>query len=384
MHSIKITGLLLVSIASITVQAGKTVCKLRFSSSIEAPAPTALAFSNNDECLAVANISSNSVSIYGFDKDDCHIHSEPRSTLTFGAMHPLSVAFSPVGNCLAVYAAGVINGLPGAEPSSLSFFSFDESTCTAVTNPHFSLPLPYQFVTPNQPQAIAFSPDGKYFAFANLVGMSVDVFTFDPDTCSITPTPYQTLPVLFPLAIAFSHDSRFLAATAYLGEPGSSGSFVSLFKYDSETSKFMASELPISSGGSVPLGVAFSPSDCCLAVTNYLTAENNLSLFKVHKKSGTLEFIEATSSGGTFPVGVDYSPNGNCLAVGNESGTIGLLSVHKKSCEPCKLCTFPSGPSRCPNTAAYVQYSHSGCCLAVANLFSNNVSVFAAKSKRKK
>lgn len=383
---IKITALLLV-FASV-MQAGKGGCRLKFASSVPAPGPISLAFSNHDGCLATANLGNNTVSIFGFDKYNCQISSQPVSTIPFGAMMPLSLAFAPSGNCLAVFSGGPSNGI--LPPSALSFFSFDESTCTAIPNPLQHVPIFEPLTTLNQPQAIAFSPNGRFFAYANIILSIVEIYAFDSLKCSVVLPWLQHLDFPVPFGVTFSHDSSLLAVVGGggLGGPGAVG----LFQYDAKTDKYVALQTPVPTQGTTPIALAFSPTDFCLAVTNFLNAENNVSFFQVNKQAATLQFLEIIPSGGTFPIGIDYSPNGNCLAVGNTSGTIGLFSfpTQNKCCQPyetclpCGLCTVIAGPSDCPNTVANLEYSHSGCCLGVANFFTNNVSIFSTQKKKKR
>lgn len=349
-------------------------CSLTFTSSAPIPSTTALTFSRNDSCVVTANVN-NTISVIPFNSCNCTIGTAPVTTVTFPNMTPLDVAFSPSGSCLAVYTAGSV----GFPPSALTLFSFDQSTCTLNPVPTQVVPLPSPLSTLNQPQALAFSPDGKFLAFADLLGSVVYIFAFSQATCTVDPVPVQVLPInQFPLAVTFSHDGKTIAVTGGgLGAPG----FVTLFHL--HCGQFVQTQPNIFTQGVTPLGVAFSPKDCCLAVSNFLSTGNNISLFKVCRGTA-LEFLQIVPSGGNFPIGIEYSPDGNCLAVTNANGTIGLFTIKKKCCVPCIFKSVPAGPSGSTNTAADLQYSHNGCCLAVANYLSDNVSVFKARCCKKR
>ncbi len=346
-------------------------CSLIFSSSVQVDSTTALAFSPNDACVVTANVN-NTLSVLPFNRCTCSIGA-PTTTVSFGSQTPLSVAFSPSGNCLAVYTAGSV----GFPPSALYLYSFDQTTCTLTTTPTQIIPLASPLSTVNQPQALAFSPDGSFLAFADLLGNVVDIFAFSQSTCSVNPVPLQVIPInQFPLAITFSHDGTRLAVTGGgLGVPG----FVAV--YTLIAGQYIQTQPNMYTRGVTPLGVAFSPHDCCLAVSNFLSTGNNVSFFKVCK--GTLEFQLIAPSGGNFPIGIEYSPDGRCLAVTNANGSIGLFTMKKKRCVPCLFKSVPAGPSGTTNTAADLQYSHNGRCLAVANYLSDNVSVFKTSCCKK-
>lgn len=315
-------------------------CQLTSATSISAGgiAPNSIAFSPTHNCVAAANLTSNTVSLFTINPANCTLTAVAGSP--FAATNPVATAFSPNGNCFVVansvsvptgtvtiypvnsscqLGSAIIQNTGGLFPSAVGFSP--SGNCFAVTNhgsnnistysvnPNCTVNFVNTFATGAGPSSLAFSPTGNCVAVANSTDNTISMFSINPVSCSLTPVP---------------------------------GS-------------------PFSSGGTDPIFVAFSPSGSCLAVANQ--SSNSVSMFTVNSN------CSLTAAGSPFttlintPKFLAFSPSESCLAVANDTsnGSITIASVNSN----CTL-SFNQNIAAGPNTNS-VAFSPSGTCVAATN-----------------
>jgi DNA-binding beta-propeller fold protein YncE len=123
----------------------------------------------------------------------------------------------------------------------------------------------------------------------------------------------------------------------------------------------------LSSGGSWPLGIAYSPDGDCIAVAN--TTSNNISVYSV-KNDYKITFLKSypVINQPYFPV---FSPNGQCLAVSNGSAYsngVSMFSVKDCNLTPIDITVNGLLPIN-------IAYSPNGKCLAAINYANNSNSI---------
>ena len=319
--------------------------------------PQEIAFSPDSRWLAVANLSSNTVSIFSVDPITCQLTFV--SSAPTGGLQPRGIAYSPDGACLAV--SNFIS-------SDISIFTVNQTT-GAITL--LGAPVPTGGL---QPLGVAYSPNGACFAVANefdtipFTGTgSISIFTVDPITCAITllGAPVTTN-ILNPITLDYSPDGTCLAVANFdiSGGPGT----VSIFSVDPLTCNITAVGSPVMTGDFYPITVVYSPQGTCLAVSNsnlFNLLLGSISIFSVDSATCSITQIGSpVATGGDTPIGLSFSPDGLCLAaINNRSDNFILFSVNPTTCE-----INPLGPPIATGSfPIFVDYSPDNKCLAIAN-----------------
>jgi uncharacterized repeat protein (TIGR01451 family) len=234
------------------------------------------------------------------------------------------------------------------------------------------------------PESIAFSPDGGLVATANYNTSSVSLFGVAGGTLNpLAGSPFSTHGPdgsgSFPAGVAFSPNGRLLATANLLSND------VSLFDVAGGT-LHQVSGSPFSTNGSAaggdrPESVAFSPDGTLLATAN--VRSNDVSLFDVaggtlHQVSGSPFSTNGSAAGGSGPFSVAFSPDGGLLATANvSSNDVSLFDVAGRTLHQVPGSPFPTnGPDGGASTPASVAFSPDGGLLATADYGSSTVSLF--------
>ena len=271
---------------------------------------------------------------------------------------PVSVVYSPNGQCVTV--ANLFTN-----PGTLNIFRVNcDCSLTAVGSPVATGGV--------APASVAYSPNGQCLAVANLVSNNVSIFRVNCD-CSLTPvgSPIPTGGTL-PIALAYSPNSQCLAVA------NSGSNNVSIFRVNSDCSLIVPPIIvPV---GTRPSAVAYSPNGQCLAVANAPISPPNtpgsVSIFRVNADCSVTPV--GSFAVGFNPASLASSPNWQCLAVANRGVAPNLgttVSIFRVDAN-CSLTSvglpIPTGGIE----PASVAYSPNGSCLAVANVQTDNVSIF--------
>jgi 6-phosphogluconolactonase len=219
------------------------------------------------------------------------------------------VAFSPDGRLLATPITGV--GVFSVDPTT--------GTLSAVPGSPFG----------TEAGAVAFSPSGDLLATITATD-SVSVFSVDPTTGALTPvagSPFSTGPRSGAESVAFSPDGRLLA-TANLN-----AGTVSVFSVNPSIgtlspvmgSPFRDPRAGLRAGSGV-VSVSFSPDGRLLAAGNTTEVYPNprpahsVSVFSVNPSTGALSPVAGSPFSTPSGVwGVAFSPAGGLLATANTS-----------------------------------------------------------------
>jgi uncharacterized repeat protein (TIGR01451 family) len=337
--------------------------------------PFSVAIDPGGDFLATANNVTDNVSIFGIAADGTltPVAGSPFSTHgpSGGGGLPYSVAFSPGGGLLAT---------ANSDEGDVSVFQVaaDGRLSPAGGSP-FSTTRPHG--SNAGPNAVAFSPDGTLLATANPNDDSVSVFEVEADGRLGPPLgPFSTdngptAPGGFPFSVAFSPDGRLLA-TANLFTDN-----VSVFEVAPDGTLHQVSGSPFattrSGGGSGPQSVAFSPTGGLLATAN----QSDVSLFDV-ASDGALSQVAHSPFSVAGPSSVAFSPGGGLLATANFGGaansTVSVYEVtNNATLVPVPGSPFdtssPAGDGEGPVAAVF---GRGGRLLATANYSANSVSVF--------
>jgi 6-phosphogluconolactonase (cycloisomerase 2 family) len=126
----------------------------------------------------------------------------------------------------------------------------------------------------------------------------------------------------------------------------------------------------IATGGISPISLKYSNKGNCLAVAN--NGSDDVTVFKVNRKTGTLEKVIGPSANGNFPTGVQFpidlafSPDGACLAVVSEGSEESEITLYRVDPETCSLTLIKTQRTGGRNATA-IDYSPDGLFLAVTN-----------------
>jgi 6-phosphogluconolactonase len=295
-----------------------------------------LAFDPNGALLATANYNSGTVSIFSIHSSTGQLAPVTQTIANNAntASGPVSIAFSPNGKLLAT---------ANVDTATVSVFSVDPSTgqLTPVTQSTAA-----NADTGSSPLSVSFSPNGKLLATANYGSGTVSLFSVDPSSGQLTPvTPTPTSSVdtgLEPSAVTFSPNGSLLAAA-------SSGSdVVSVFSVEAATGQVTpVTQTPASDAntGSYPFSVAFSPNGGLLATANFLSG--SVSLFGVDPASGALTPLPQSPAtnldSGPIPSSVAFSPDGGLIATANRNGaTLSLFAIDGSAAKVSLALSVPS------------------------------------------
>ena len=261
---------------------------------------------------------------------------------------PFSVAFSPDGKLLATADLG---------ENKVSVFSVAAGgTLIRVGSGETGV----------YPRSVAFSPNRKFLATANRNSNSVSVFSVAADGALDqvglpTQTGTDSHPVSHPVAVAFSPDGTLLATA------NSDDNSVSVFSVAADGALAQVG-LPTQTGtDSHPVAVAFSHDGGLLATADM--RGNSVSVFSV-SADGTLALVDRTERTVRSPISVAFSSKG-LLATAN----LGTVSVFKVSVsgglDPVDSRT---STDRTPQSVAF---SPDGGLLATADYNDDTTSVFS-------
>lgn len=296
------------------------------------------------------------VKVSSYAVDNCEIITPPISTIDVLDGLNASAVLSPNSQCLVTLAQR-----PG--PDRIEIFSFDPQTCS-ITQPAkqtVNVNLGLNLSIP-QPKKLSISPDGNFLAVARLSGSEILIYAFDEEQCMMSTEPIQTLNTgeNSPLALQFSPKCQLLAVT--LENTTTQEGKIALYKLNPVTEQFEQTQPPISSGGNSPVALDFSRKDHCLAISN--NDSRTIATFCVNKALGTLGSATILNTN-LPPAGISFSPDRRCLAVGNSElmleGTIDIYTLCHHSCVPKFLETLSVGEGVLGRSTADVTYGPCTC-----------------------
>jgi 6-phosphogluconolactonase (cycloisomerase 2 family) len=268
-----------------------------------------VAFSPNGELLAVPSYDSGNVSVFLVNQSTGALRAAAGSPFPVpgpgGSAD--SVSFTPKGQFLAT-ADGNFGG------GGISVFSVNGTT-GALKEVSGS-----PFAAGDGPISAQFSPTGTFLAADNTLSGDISLYSVNGSTGALT----QVLGSPFaaegaPRELAFSPSGGFLASVNNLGAVINGKGIVQVFSVNSSTGALtpLAKVFGKKYG---PKALAYSPSGSML-VTGDLEA-NTVAAFTV-KTDGKLKKIAGTpfsTGSGTLPFGVAFSPSGAFAAVADSSG----------------------------------------------------------------
>lgn len=337
--------------------------------------PFYVRYSHNNRFAAVANILSNTVSVYKVNRSDGSL--DPIQTVATGSQ-PATLAYAPCDLFACVANSGGASG-------SVTVYSVNKKTglwtliqtLVAPTNPEILFP-----------EQAAYSPDGRFVAIANTGTAAtagdnnISIYKVNQKTGKLTlvqtvSNPFVNQEVQF---LAYSPNGKFLAAdfidvsgngtvatfavnqtTGQLGavadtstvgiQPSGvtfshngnlltvvnlSDSTVSVFTIDlaGVLTPVAVLPFPIPTGGVNPLFLAFSRHDLLAAVPN--SNSNNISIFCVDPTTGVFgaPTLIATPVN-SFPIGIDIDPAGEFAAVTfSRPNLVAVYRVNELFCAP--------------------------------------------------
>ncbi len=252
-----------------------------------------LAFRPTGGFVAVTNLSSNTVAMFGLNENTgaltAQVEGSPVST---GGLNPQGVAFSPDGALLAV---------ANLDSSTVSMFKVNPTS--GVLTPAGS-PVAAGGSTP---RAVAFSPDGAVLAVANIgAGGRVATFTVNPTTGALTSAAsIAGPPGGSPSSVAFRPGGGYLAVA------NDSSPTVSVYSVTSGGALAAVAGSPFSAGNG-PRRVTFTPNGNFLASSNF--SSSTVSVWKFDPSSAAFLTPVAGSPfvTGGGPVSAAFSPTGTC------------------------------------------------------------------------
>jgi 6-phosphogluconolactonase (cycloisomerase 2 family) len=294
------------------------------SNTITGGEPDAVAFSPDGSWLATSNAYSGNISIFSVQESSGQLapvmQSQPSNAST--GSDPYGVAFSPDGTLVAVANLG---------SNSVSIFSFDDESgqLTPVTQSPTS-----RAKTGAEPAWVAFSPNGALLAVANIAGNSVSVFSVDDASGALTPVAQSPASNAAtgqaPGSVSFSPDGSLLA-TANFGSND-----VSVFSVDDASGALTPiAQSPASNAatGNGPVWAAFSPKGGLLATADW--GSNGVSLFSVDAGGDLTPLVQSSdpsAATGQGPAWVAFSPSGNLLATANSAANdVSIFTVKETS-----------------------------------------------------
>ena len=260
-------------------------------------APSMVTYHPSGKFAAAPNWISNNVSIYRVHEKTGAF--ELIDTVATGNT-PAFIAFSPNGKF-----AAVTNSDEGGPQDSIFIYKIDHKT--GVWTP-LQVTASQQSATPF---GLAYSPDGKLLAVANLSGSTISLYRVAES--GIITLCSQTSNLIGPNVPDFSPDGRFLAVT------NRTGSSVSVYKVNEQTGTLSeitgeGSPYPV---GSNPVGVTYQHDGKFIAIANYFS--NTVTVYQVNKVTGALTQPQEIQSGNFFPFFVTFSNHEKFAAVGSNA-----------------------------------------------------------------
>jgi 6-phosphogluconolactonase len=244
---------------------------------------------------------------------------------------------------------------------------FGASVATAAPAPVFTEVSGSPFVTGNDPEAVAFSPDGGLLVSANSgADNNLSVFSVS-SSGALSEVPGSPVPTgNEPVAVAFSPNGELLAAA------NEGDDTVSMFAV-SPTGTLAQIGSPVATG-SDPIAVAFNPGGGLLAIGN--DNDDTVSMFAVSPTGGLTEIVDSPfATGSDDPVSVAFSSDGGLLATANDNdNTVSMFAV---SATGQLTEVLPGSPFATGNDPVTVAFSPSGGLLTTANPADSTMSMFS-------
>lgn len=236
----------------------------------------------------------------------------------------------------------------------------------AVAHPAFRQVAGSPFAAGSQPDALAFSPNGKLLATADSGGNAVELFSVSSSGALTpvtgTPTPTGSAPA----SVAFSPDGRLLAVANRLGNT------ISIFSVATSTGALTPVAGSPFRTGSRPASIAFSPNGTLLASAD--SGGKKVSVFRVSSSGALRRAHGSPFESGPGPASLAFSPTGKVLVVANQgSRTISVFAVRRSGA----LTRAAGSPFLTAKNPSSVSFSQGGSLLAAANSGRRSVSVFS-------
>jgi DNA-binding beta-propeller fold protein YncE len=300
--------------------------------------PEGISFSPSGDCLAVANSSGDSVTIYsrigneGIEYDPiaaCVIHNS--KVLEY----PHDVDFSPCGQYLVV---------ANRNKHCISFFRRSSiNSCQFESSPYFN--LRGKRTKLQLPAGVAYSPVGNFLVVANRQGNGKITF-YSPNmkkgkSNSFKKTPFyettardmQSLNIGASHDVAISSDGNTVAVVhkKYVGEYSRNSALV-IYENQAEFSKlphFVPTYVK-NFGVSCLHSISFHPSGKYLAVSD---EREDVMIFQRVEKTNAFELITSIPIDKQGNVegakGVAFSPQGDCIAISTMIPEILIYDIHE-------------------------------------------------------
>lgn len=289
----------------------------------------------------------------------CSICTEP--VVSTGGTESAYTQISPKGRCIAVANSGT---------GTVSLFSFKKKCCTIGATP-------FQTITNPGAYGLAYSPNGKILVVSGGFSDTLTVYRVH-DECDVDDVPRQvinfpTAPLRYPQAVTFSPDGRFLAV-AFFGTGVGAPSTLAIYAVQKGCTLNPTPVNTVSLGVSANnFGIAYSPNGNWFAAVNKLS--QTFTLYSVDKKTGALTATATTPTNG-FSQGIAFSPNNHCIAVGNTDGSLNIFSFNSQG-----EVTFSQSLLQAEGlSTTSLAYSNDGKCLIAVNNGSNNIGIFEANN----
>lgn len=234
------------------------------------------------------------------------------------------------------------------------------------------------------PISVAYSPNGKWCATANIGTNSVSFFavdSLDGSLAEIAGSPLSEINLLQANSVIYSPDSKFLAVTSY------GVNLVTIYTVDQTTG---ALSNPLSYYNGIPLSgpcqVLYSPNGKFLTVVSR-NAPQALSVFEVNQTTGELTLYNSTFLADTISFGggstqiAAYSPDGaffSCACTGQDgTGRIAIFSVNPQTGELSNQETISIDTA--PSGMAAIAYSPDGSLIGATDI-GNTLYIFSVNS----
>lgn len=263
-----------------------------------------LTLSPNGKHAAIITKKFNGIKIYAMN--DIGKFSPAPNSIIETTNHPRSVTYSPNGKI-----AGIMYDIA----NRLDIYDVNLETGALTFAKRFDAGINKDL------EEVVFSSSGKFVALC--INNSVSIYSINPETKTFT--KILNFPVIQNCAVAFSPNEK-LAAVANLGS-----NTVSIYAANTDTGDFTEVAGSPFKTGERPVSIAFSPQGNFAAITN--KASHNVSVYAVNLHTG----VFAEVAGSPFktamnPELVTFSPDGNiALVYSLSSGNITIYEVNQET-----------------------------------------------------
>lgn len=231
------------------------------------------------------------------------------------------------------------------------------------------------FATGENPESIAFNPNGGLLATADYQIGKVSVFSVAANG-TLTEVPGSPFTSgSNPKTVAFSPNGKWLAAA---NEPKSSPGSVTIWSVGANGTLTSPTTVSVSSNvGAGADRLAFSPNSSLLAVTDpwdgITPVVNQITVFSVSASGALTQAMSSPYTVTAAPDAVSFSPNGFFLAVANyANGSISIYNVFFDN----TIGQVSGSPFAVGTTASSVTFSPNGTLLATGDVGNNTVGEF--------